>query len=189
MAAIFIYQPLATCPKKSFPNQMNSFLPESINTLFNRLSLQISELALEPESKEYDACRFRLNGQSIVYRSAKITPKKIGQFVTFWKRNESGITGPLHENDPFDFYIINVASANKQGQFIVPKSILIKKGIVSTPAKDGKRGFRVYPPWDTPNNKQAEKTQQWQVQYFVETNSHTAVKLTELLQTIRSHTN
>ena len=161
---------------------MNPVFPESINTLYNKSSFQVSEFELEPESKEYDACRFKLNGRNIVYRSSKTTPKKIGQFVTFWKRNANGITEPLHEHDAFDFYIINVASENKLGQFIFPKSILIEKGISSTQAKDGKRGFRVYPPWDKPTSKQAEKTQKWQVEYFVEISVKTDLKLmTQLL--------
>ncbi|WP_417611078.1 MepB family protein [Owenweeksia hongkongensis] len=152
-----------------------------LNVLFNKSSFEVSAFVNEPESKEYDSCRFKLNGQSIVYRSAKITPKKAGQFVTFWKRNIEGITEPLHENDPFDFYIINVASETKRGQFIVPKSILIEKGIVATHAKDGKRGFRVYPPWDTPTSKQAEKTQKWQIEYFVEISNRTDFKLAKEL--------
>ncbi|AEV33454.1 hypothetical protein Oweho_2484 [Owenweeksia hongkongensis DSM 17368] len=150
----------------------NTPLPEILNVLFDKSSFEVSAFANEPESKEYDACRFKLNGQSIVYRSAKVTPKKAGQFVTFWKRNIEGITEPLHENDPFDFYIISVTSETKRGQFIVPKSILIEKGIVATHAKDGKRGFRVYPPWDAPTSKQAEKTQKWQIEYFVEITSN-----------------
>jgi hypothetical protein len=34
--------------------------------------------------------------------------------------------------------------------------------------KAGKRGFRVYPIWDKPDNKQAEKTQKWQVKHFLD---------------------
>jgi len=37
--------------------------------------------------------------------------------------------------------------------------------------KEGKRGFRVYPNWVKPENKQAEKTQNWQQDYFVEVNN------------------
>lgn len=85
--------------------------------------------------------------------------KKVGQFVTFWKRNENGITEPFSQNDEFDFYVINMMGENNIGQFIFPKSVLIEKAIVKTDKKDGKRGFRVYSIWDTANNKQSEKTQ------------------------------
>jgi hypothetical protein len=34
--------------------------------------------------------------------------------------------------------------------------------------KGGKRAIRVYPPWDKAESRQAEKTQKWQLEYFVE---------------------
>ena len=156
---------------------MNSELSKIKNKIYDKCSLRISEFEEELESKEYCACRFKLNGLNIICRNAKITPKKVGQFVTFWKRNKSGITEPLNENDRFDFYVINVSRENKLGQFIIPKSKLIDKGIISTNKKDGKRGFRVYPSWDTPNNKQAERTQKWQLNYFVEIDNKSDLKL------------
>jgi hypothetical protein len=45
---------------------------------------------------------------------------------------------------------------------------LIKKGIISAAKKKGKRGFRVYPIWDETKNKQAQKTQKWQLDFFIE---------------------
>jgi len=122
----------------------------------------------ETEGNEYAACRFQLSKWDIIYRNAKITPKKTGQFVTFWKRNENGVTAPLSDKDLFDFYIITVSVNDTIGQFVFPKVILIDKGIISTSKKEGKRGFRVYPPWDTATNKQAVKTQQWQLDYYYE---------------------
>jgi hypothetical protein len=46
---------------------------------------------------------------------------------------------------------------------------LQEKGILSDDNKEGKRGFRVYPPWDIAINKQAKQTQEWQLKYFLET--------------------
>ena len=156
---------------------MNSKLLEIKNKLYDKISLEIFEFEEESESKEYAACSFKLNEQKIVCRNAKITPKKVGQFVTFWKRNKNGITEPLNENDLFDFYVINVSQENRLGQFVLPKSILIDKGIISTTKKDGKRGFRVYPSWDTANNPQAIRTQKWQLNYFVEIDTETNLDL------------
>ncbi|WP_158857828.1 MepB family protein [Lunatibacter salilacus] len=34
--------------------------------------------------------------------------------------------------------------------------------------KNGKRAFRVYPSWDATASTQAERTQQWQLEYFFE---------------------
>jgi hypothetical protein len=137
-------------------------------TVFKKCGLKISDLKTEAESKEYNACRFQLNGLQIISRTAKITPKKTGQFVTFWKRNKQGITEPFSETDNFHYFVINVEKENRHGQFVFPKSVLMAKGIISTENKDGKRGFRIYPIWDTPTSKQAEKTQQWQLGYFYE---------------------
>ncbi|MCF6348642.1 MAG: MepB family protein [Flavobacteriaceae bacterium] len=136
--------------------------------IYDKCELKISDFKMETESKEYDACRFKLNGLSIISRNAKITPKKVGQFVTFWKRSGNGSIEPLNETDRIDFYVVNVRTKNHFGQFVFPKPVLIKKGIISTEKKEGKRGFRVYPIWDKTKNKQAEKTQKWQLKYFYE---------------------
>lgn len=66
---------------------MNNNLKQIKTDVYDKCSFGISDFENEPESKEYDACRFKLNGLNIISRKAKITPKKIGQFVTFWKRN------------------------------------------------------------------------------------------------------
>ena len=147
---------------------MNSELRRIKDIAYNSCSLVISDFELENESKEYKGCKFKLNKLNIVCRSGKKTPKKDGQFVTFWKRNIHGITEPFEERDEIDYYIINVTKENRIGQFILPKSILIDKGILSTSQKDGKRGFRIYPIWDAVKNQQAGRTQKWQLKYFVE---------------------
>jgi hypothetical protein len=81
---------------------------------------------------------------NIINKDAKVTPKKVSQFVTFWKRNK---------NDEFDFYIVNIRAKNTFRQFVFPKAVLIQTGITSTGKREGKRAFRVYPKWDVPNNK------------------------------------
>ncbi len=141
--------------------------------IYDKCDFKISNFKPEIESKEYNACRYELNGRNIFGRTSKITPKKIGQFVTFWKRNIKGVIEPFEENDEFDFYVVNSRTETKLGQFVFPKSVLIKKGIVSTAKKEGKRGFRVYPNWEIAKNKQAEKTQKWQLDYFYEINETT----------------
>ncbi len=145
--------------------------------------LPITKLKEERESQEYKACTFNIYNRKIISRKAKITPKKIGQFVTLWQRNENGITQPFHEDTAFDFCVITVKKDTLLGQFIFPKSILIKKGILTTPQKEGKRGFRVYPLWDTPTSKQAQKTQQWQLTFFINiTEKQDALRLKNLYQ-------
>lgn len=149
--------------------------------VFDNCGLIISNFQMEMESTEYGACRFNLSGRKIICRNSKITPKKVGQFVTFWKRNSNGNIGPLDDKDLFDFYIVNVKTKTEFGQFIFPKSILIEKGIISTDTKEGKRAFRVYPTWDIPDNKQAERSQKWQLDYFYEINDSLDLKRAEEL--------
>lgn len=129
-------------------------------------NLILSQLQLAKESQEYHACSFLLNETKVVFRQAKITPKKAGQFVTLWKRIAQGPIQPLDDKDPIDLMIVNVYQGDKLGQFVFPQSALLKQRVISTALKEGKRAFRVYPPWAGPLNKQAQKTQTWQLNFF-----------------------
>ncbi len=155
---------------------MNKNLNQIKAEIYDKCSFEILNFKTELESKEYDACRFELNGLNILSRNAKITPKKEGQFVTFWKRNKNGTIEPFGESDQIDFYAVSVRTEKEFGQFVFPKSILIKKGIISTTEREGKRGFRVYPKWNIVKSKQAEGTQKWQLNYFYEINNSTDFK-------------
>ena len=142
-------------------------LLETIEQNFSSDDNTVSNFTLEKESKEYDACTFCINTTKIIYRKAKTTPKKEGQFVTFYKRIPSGIIAPFEELDSFDFLIISAENEIESGYFIFPKSILVDKQILSTMSKEGKRAFRIYPPWSLPKNKQALTSQNWQLHYFI----------------------
>lgn len=136
--------------------------------VFRTCGLTITNLVLEPESQEYTAQDFELKNCKFKYRTAKITPTKIGQFVTLWQRTSTGIIAPFEIRDHIDFYIIATRKDHNLGIFIFPKMILFQKGILSGNGKEGKRGFRVYPDWDITENKQAQKTQGWQKLYFLQ---------------------
>ena len=135
--------------------------------LFDRYRFAFDNFYEEDESHEYEACRFVINGKYVVFRSSKITPKKVGQFVTVWKRDQNAITQPFDASDPIDFIMISCRDGLNFGLFIFPKSVLLEKGIISSPKKEGKRGTRVYPPWDQVTNEQARKTQHWQTKFFI----------------------
>lgn len=128
----------------------------------------ISNLIPEEESKEYLAYNFESEKLKFKFRKAKITPKKVGQFLTLWKRNSKQETEPFTASDNIDFYIILTQDNAHYGYFIFPKDELIKRQILSTELKEGKRGFRVYPTWVKTQNKQATKTQIWQTHYFLD---------------------
>lgn len=140
--------------------------------LFSLQGKNLSNILAEPESKEYLAHSFHLDGQKVIFRKAKITPTKTGQFVTIWKRNSEGITAPFDISDEFEFIMVYCENEDSSGVFIFPKAVLHQKKIISDEIKDGKRGIRVYPPWDSPTSKQAQKTQAWQVKYFQGTKSN-----------------
>lgn len=153
--------------------------------VYDKFGFALIGLNIEDESQEYGACSYKINGKAVQFRVSKITPKKAGQFVTIWKRNEQGITQPFEETDPIDFIIISSRNGDNFGQFIFPKSVLVDKGIITRKNKEGKRGIRVYPPWDKPISKHAIKTQGWQIRYFenIHDNNPAGFSLTKELLT------
>ncbi len=141
--------------------------------VYDNCNYEFSNLVIDSESAEYQSCSFQLNSFEFIHRFSKITPTKTGQFVTIWKRNNKGITAPFDVSDNFDFIVITSKSDENLGQFVFPKAVLLEKGIISNNNSSGKRGIRVYPPWDIPTSKQAEKTQFWQTKYFYSINKAT----------------
>lgn len=156
-------------------------LLDALNLLYKPNGLIFTNHIPEKQSQEYGACEFKLNKQFIKFRVAKITPTKIGQFVTFWKRIEPGIIAPFDIDDQFDFLIVSTRKNKNFGQFIIPKAALYKHGILSKNEIGGKRAFRIYPSWDTPDSQQAIKTQQWQLNYFFRVKQNKIID-TELIQ-------
>src|SRR5690606_26490451 len=131
------------------------------------LGRKLTNITQDQECEEYSGFNFQINQLNLKFRKAKITPKKVGQFVTLWRRNSEKQTEPFNETDNFDFYIIVVEQEERFGFFIFPKNVLIERQILTSNQKEGKRGFRVYPNWTKTENKQAEKTQNWQINYFI----------------------
>ncbi|MFC8273309.1 MepB family protein [Streptomyces sp. NPDC057271] len=121
----------------------------------------------EPESVEYAAHTFTLDGLSVRFRAARTTPTKVGQFVTVWKRSPGGPIQPFDIADAVDLFVISCRDGNHFGQFVFPKDVLRRRGVVSVDGSGGKRAFRVYPPWVTTTNGQAGRTQAWQLDHFL----------------------
>lgn len=163
---------------------MNKTLVENKKNIYDTCGFKITSVIIDKESKAYKGCMFSIESKNIICRTSIITPKKAGQFVTFWKRNNKGITEPFSETDAIDYYVINIKIEGKVGQFVFPKSVLIEKGILSTSKKEGKRGFRVYPIWDKAISKQAVETQKWQLYYFFEINENLDLTFVKKLYSI-----
>ena len=145
--------------------------------VFKPYNLSLKNIKPETESQEYTALTFQVYNYKILFRKAKITPTKTGQFVTLWKRNEKGITEPFNLTDEFDFYLIATKTPTNFGVFIFPKKVLQHHTILSDPARDGKRGIRVYPNWDETTSKQAQRTQVWQTEYFIDLSNPKQINL------------
>lgn len=132
----------------------------------------------EAESEEYAACMFEINNRIIKFRTGKITPTKVGQFVTLWKRIGMGPILPYDLEDSIDLFVISVRTKERFGQFVFPKNVLYEKGVLSKGGKGGKRAIRVYPAWDVTQSRQATKTQAWQLKYFFEINPIKSIDMT-----------
>ncbi|WP_106530679.1 MepB family protein [Chitinophaga niastensis] len=149
-------------------NNIHSDLLAARELVYDKCGYEYTPPLMEAESAEYGACTFELNGLSVLFRVAKITPTKTGQFVTIWKRHQNGPIEPYDMSDPVDLFIISTRNGNHFGQFIFPIAVLCEHDIVANNNKGGKRAIRVYPPWDKTMNRQAQKTQQWQLDFFLE---------------------
>lgn len=122
----------------------------------------------EAEGIDYSTYRFELDGRLIVYRVAKTTPTKIGQFVTMWKRPApDGPIAPLDAADGVGYVVVSAFDSNHCGQFVFSSALLVLHGVMSGQAQGGKRALRVYPPWSQPTSKQAATTQRWQCRHFL----------------------
>ena len=121
---------------------------------------------VEPDNAEYGAVICRSDAGPVRLRVAKVTPTKVGLFVTAWERADDGSTRPFPSDDRVDLLVVVVREGESVGRFAFPKAALVEHGIVSVDGVGGKRGFRVYPPWSQTANPQARRTQAWQRRYF-----------------------
>lgn len=144
---------------------------------------KVEDLVEEGQNADYYGCKFKLNGRLVRFRVAKITPNKLGQFVSFWEKdNENKNIAYDYEQSP-DLVIVTCFTSEKLGQFVFTKDILLKKKILKNGEDKGKMGIRVYPSWDVATSPQAKNTQKWQLEYFVDLsdlNEKTILKLKDL---------
>lgn len=149
-------------------NNIHSDLIDAIKHAYEPTGLVANNFSKEAESEEYGAFTFEMNNKRIKFRLAKITPTKIGQFVTLWKRIGSGPIMPYDISDAIDLFVISVRNKDHLVNLFFTKATLCEKGFVSKNQIGGKRAMRVYPPWDMTQSAQAKKTQEWQIKYFFE---------------------
>ena len=148
-------------------------LPQPLLTAIESLYLNAAlahpvDYSVDSEAREYGGLRFTLAGRKVVFRVAKVTPTKVGQFVTLWKRPcPGGEIAPLDSEDDIDFVVVHVSTEGRCGQFVFDRETLLSRGVFAINGRGGKRAFRVYPPWSQPVARQAVQSQRWQTECFV----------------------
>ncbi|WP_426099775.1 MepB family protein [Pseudomonas sp. PSPC3-3] len=165
-----------------------SCLFAAIDAVYLPAGLKCSEdISPDVEAREYGGCRFMLGTRQVVFRVAKTTPTKIGQFVTLWKRPyATSVIAPLDSNDNIDFVVIHATGTEQSGQFVFDRATLLSHGVMSINGVGGKRALRVYPPWSRPIAKQALQTQRWQLQHFVTVDPSDQASLQHIKSLFRS---
>ena len=126
-----------------------------------------SQPVAEAESADYGAFGFALDGQAVRFRAAKITPTKVGQFVTVWKRSGGGPIRPLTPRTAST----SSSSAFATGSTSDSSSSRERSSANGTSCRGTVRagnGRSAYPPWVTTTNRRARSTQAWQVNYFLQ---------------------
>ncbi|WP_077318275.1 MepB family protein [Virgibacillus proomii] len=151
----------------------------------NHLTLELVQE--ERQNSKYGAGTFKLSSglasKSIRFRVANITPTKIGQFVAFWEKDRNNKNQPYSFEEAHDLLVITTFKNDKEfGQFIFPKEILFKQNILRSSSTKGKMAIRVYPRWDIPTSKQAMKTQEWQLPYFVDMSDQNKLQIDKMLE-------
>lgn len=129
---------------------------------------EITNIKTETQNSEYEGTRFNLNQYSYRSRLAKLTSKKAGYFVVFWEKDANNKNQPYSFLESPDKVIVSVLDNEKIGQFVFPKVVLHKQGILRSETSKGKMAIRVYPTWEKELNPSAMKTQKWQSAYFID---------------------
>lgn len=164
-----------------FLHNLNNIIRNLNNIVYKPNNLMITNLKEEKQNSEYAGGMFYLNNKSVRFRVSKITPNKVGQFVSFWEKDENMRNKAFSYDTAPDLLVITCINENKLGQFIFPKAILLKEKILRTQSQTGKMAMRIYPVWDTTVSNQAKKSQMWQLQYFVDLSDINNLPIDKLL--------
>lgn len=165
---------------------MNNFhrALHEVNTLiYEPNDLIVTSVQEEKQNAAYGAGIFQLASNTVRFRVAHITPKKAGQFVAFWEKDEDNKNQPYaYEKAPDLLVITTFKNKSEFGQFVFPKEVLVKQQILQSASTKGKMAMRVYPSWDQPSSKQASKTQEWQLPYFIDMCHSTASSVDKIME-------
>ncbi|WP_278821686.1 MepB family protein [Corynebacterium stationis] len=126
-----------------------------------------AEVLPEEQNSDYESGVATIEGAKWHIRTARNTPTKPGAFVAFWCRDKDGTTAPFKADEVISGLLVFVEQNGQRGVIRFTAEHLEALGI-TTGKHSGKRGFRVYPSWETNLNKQATATQRAQSPAFQE---------------------
>ncbi len=76
---------------------------------------------------------------------AKITPTKVGQFVSFWEKDEANKNQAFSYDNATDLLVINTFNNSGDfGQFVFPKEVLLKQKILKNVNSKGKMAITIF---------------------------------------------
>jgi hypothetical protein len=78
-----------------------------------------SSLTVESDNVDYGAVRCRFRQHSVRFRVGKVTPTKVGLFVTAWRRSSDGSTEPFPADDDVDVLVISAREGSRFGVFVL----------------------------------------------------------------------
>ena len=139
--------------------------------MWEQWGIAAADVVPDPESAGYRAHTLSLGGRRAVFRAARTTPTKAGQFVTLWRRSPAGPIRPFDTSDGVALFVIQAGTGAGLGQFVFPLAVLARHGVVSGSGVRGKRAMRVYPPSVETASAQARRTQAWQCGWFLPTDA------------------
>lgn len=145
--------------------------------------LNLKSVQEEQQNSKYGAGTFQIASRTVRFRVANTTPTKTGQFVAFWEKDENNKNQAYSYEEAPDLLVITTFKNDHDfGQFVFPKEILLKKNILRSHSTKGKMAIRVYPSWDSPTSKQALKTQEWQLPYFVDMSNSNKSSIEKIIE-------
>ena len=108
--------------KNNIMMEKNKILPrEEFVKIIKSYYNGIEKLVWENHNNEYLACTVKLKEHTHRVRLAKITQKKIGQFVSVWEKNTNNINQRFSNCESLEYLSIFVLFDNKKGVFVFPK--------------------------------------------------------------------
>ncbi|NLX81604.1 MAG: MepB family protein [Proteiniphilum sp.] len=147
------------------------------SSIFHDSDIELTDIELENQNVEYLGARLKLNEHSVRYRKGKVTPTKAGLFVVAWEKDENNVNQAYQYDTAPDNMMVYCEVESHKGVFLFSKEVLLKNKILASNNQKGKMGFRVYPPWEHLKSPQAQKTQKWQSEFYIDLNTNTSNKL------------